>query len=84
MYEKLQGFIRTIKSKRETSDIDLSLSADEFQPISESSRLSLDESTIASGRMLLPPVSPRSPCVKDDAKEAFFIDRMLVFYCDNL
>ena len=38
MYEKLQGFIRTIKSKRETIDIDLSLSADEFQPISESSK----------------------------------------------
>jgi len=61
VFEKLVGHLESVKKEDDTiCEIEFPTSEDDFHPLSESSRISVSEST-ASVRVSLPPMSPRTP-----------------------
>jgi len=62
VFEKLVGHLESVKKEDDTiCEIEFPTSEDDFHPLSESSRISVSESTTASARVSLPPMSPRTP-----------------------
>eukprot|EP00090_Calanus_glacialis_P042187 TRINITY_DN74903_c0_g1_i1.p1 TRINITY_DN74903_c0_g1~~TRINITY_DN74903_c0_g1_i1.p1 ORF type:complete len:591 (-),score=216.86 TRINITY_DN74903_c0_g1_i1:64-1836(-) len=62
VFEKLVGHLESVRKEDDTiCEMEFPTSEDDFHPLSESSRISVSESTTASARVSLPPMSPRTP-----------------------
>jgi len=63
VFQKLMGHLEAVKKEDDDtiSDLEFPSSEDDFHPLSESSRISVSESSTATGRLSLPPMSPRTP-----------------------
>eukprot|EP00092_Neocalanus_flemingeri_P014632 GFUD01015784.1.p1 GENE.GFUD01015784.1~~GFUD01015784.1.p1 ORF type:complete len:589 (+),score=200.16 GFUD01015784.1:226-1992(+) len=79
VFDKLMGHLEHVKNVEDESEIESPASEDDFHPLSESSRISLSESTV-SARVPMPPMSPRTPIpsqagVQEGTGNVFFMDR---------